>query len=125
MNLHAIVRGVIPAVNPDVTGQVYASTGSTTLANGKRVPAFATPYDATMQVQPLSAADLKQLDALNIEGVERAVYLNGVIQGVNRQELKGGDKLVFLGRTWLVTVVMEPWNTAGWCKIGVTAQVTA
>lgn len=123
MNLHAVVSGAVGAINPNVTGTVKASAGYTTLPTGRQMPAYAAPYDALMQVQPLSASDIKFLDALSIMSTERSVYLNGVIQGINRAELKGGDVLTILGKTWYVTSVIEPWNTAGWCKVGVTQQV--
>ncbi len=126
MNLHQIVRGPISAVNPDITGRLYASAGSTTTASGKRVPRFTRYDDVTMQVQPLSLDDvgkLQHVDGLNIEGVLRAVYLNGTAKGVDRVEAKGGDILYFRREYWLVVGVLEPWDGAGWYKVGVAQQV--
>lgn len=125
MNLHATVRGCIPAVNPDYAGQVRVSAGYTTDAAGKRAAAYDPPYDAVMQVQPLSTQDLRFLDGLNIQNSERAVYINGVVQGVSRPDVKGGDLLIFDSKLWLVTATIEPWNSAGWCKVGVTRQMPA
>lgn len=124
MNLHQIVRGPINAVNPDVIGQVYASTGSTTAGNGTRVPTYATAYSVAMQIQPLSPTDLKQIDALNIQGVDRTIYVNGAIHGVERPQGKGGDLLYARGVYWLVVVLLEPWDGAGWTKVGVAQQMT-
>lgn len=124
MNLHQIVRGAISAVNSDVTGRVFINTGSTTLPDGKRVPTYADPTDMQMQIQPLSAADLKQIDSLNIQGVDRAIYVNGAIRGVERKGSKGGDLLYALGTYWLVVVMLEPWDGAGWTKVGVAQQIT-
>lgn len=124
LNLHKIVTGAISAVNPPVLGNVAVSAGYSIAADGTQIPAytFATAYP--MQVQPLSGKDLRQLDSLNIQGVDRAVYLNGNIQGAVRPLGKGGDLLQFDDQVWLVTVVLETWRT-GWCKVGVTLQNTA
>lgn len=126
MNLHALVRGAITAVNPDVTGRVYVSIGQTTGANGKRVPTYDRIDGVTMQVQPLSMQDvgrLQQMDGLNLEAVMRAVYINGAPKGVDRVEMKGGDILYVIDHYWLVVAVLEPWDTAGWTKVGVAKQV--
>lgn len=124
MNLHQIVRGAISAVNPDVAGRVFINTGSSTAGDGKRVPTYAAPFDAQMQIQPLSPTDLKQIDALNIQGVDRAIYVNGAVRGVERKGGKGGDLLYALGTYWLVVVMLEPWDGAGWTKVGVAQQLT-
>lgn len=125
MNLHQIVRGAIGAVNPDVLARVFISTGSTTAPDGKRVPAYAPPQtDVPMQVQPLTGKDIRHIDALNIQGVDRAIYVNGAVRGVQRKDGTGGDMLYVLNAYWLVVVMLEPWDGAGWTKVGVTQQLT-
>lgn len=126
MNLHQIVRGAVTAINPDVSGRVYISTGASTSASGKRVPTYDRYDDVPMQVQPLSMQDvgrLQQMDGLNVEGVMRAIYINGAPKGVDRVETKGGDVIHVLGHYWLVVAVLEPWDNAGWSKVGVAKQV--
>jgi hypothetical protein len=128
MNLHAIVRGAVTAINPDASGRVYISTGQATGANGKRVPTYDRIDGVPMQVQPLSMQDvgrLQQMDGLNIEGVMRSVYINGAPKGADRVEMKGGDILYLIGHFWLVVAVLEPWDTAGWAKVGVSKQINA
>ena len=122
MNLHQIVAPLISAVNPSVSGTYQASNGYATDANYKQQPAYAAPVTMPMQVQALSAKDIEHLDALNIQGVVRKVFLNGNVQGVNRVTAKGGDLLNFNGRKWLVTIVFETWDASGWCSVGVTEQ---
>lgn len=125
MNLHAIVRGAINSVNPDLLGVVRRSTGWTKNAARAQVPAYAADVvDVPMQVQPLSPRDLKTLDALNITEIDCAVYVNGEVSGVDRKAQKGGDLLQFSGSWWLVVTVLEAWNpTAGWTKAGVVKQM--
>lgn len=125
MNLHAIVRGAINAVNPDTLGVIRRSTGYGKDAAFKQVPTYAADVpNVVMQVQPLTARDLKTLDALNITDIDCAVYVNGEVTGVDRKAQKGGDLLQFNGSWWLVTAVLEAWApSAGWTKAGVTKQL--
>lgn len=122
MNLHAIVAPYIAAVNPTIYGTLKVSAGPTTNADFSQTPTFAEYTNIPLQVQALTASDLRHLDALNIQGVMRKVYLNGNIEGLDRPAGKGGDILIFSGQTWLVTQVIEPWNNDGWTSVAVTLQ---
>lgn len=121
MNLHGIVSGVISAVNPNVPVEVRTSTGSATAADGSRTPTYADPVVVTGQVQELTTKDLRQLDGLNVQGSQRAVYLSGEVDAIQRISRLGGD-LVALGdgSVWLTTHVLEQWPD--WCKVAVTLQ---
>jgi hypothetical protein len=130
MNLNSAAFVATRAVTPPVGANLLVSLGYTTGANGKQIPTYDAPAPVTTDVQPLSRQDLRHLDALNITGVERAAYLNGTAEGVNRDRGKGGDLLVFgadvptLTGTWLIMAVLESWDTPGWVKVGMTLQVT-
>lgn len=121
MNLHGIVSPIIAAVNPMITGAIRYSEGYEMGDGRKQVPKYSTPVDAQIQVQPLSGRDVAHLEAQNIQGVQRSVYMFGDTQGIVRSLAKGGDLLIFGGQTWLVTVVFETWPD--WCKVGVTLQM--
>lgn len=121
MNLHGIVAGYVGAVNPQVPISVQISTGSTTDADGKRVPTYADPATYIAQIQALEAGELRQLEALNIQGIKRAIYVNGRVDGLVRSQNKGGDLVTFGdGAVWLIVLVLEYWP--GWCKFAVTLQ---
>lgn len=123
MNLHAVVSSAIQAVNPFAVASLKISEGTyTTTADYKRVPNYTQVDGVPVQVQPLTAKDLRYLDGLNLQGTERAVYLNGSLLGVQRLNQRGGDLLAFDGQVWLTTAVIETWRT-GWCKVGVTLQL--
>lgn len=83
-----------------------------------------TSYTLQAQVQPLTTKDLMHLDGLNIQGVERAIYLSGHVDGIVRSEGKGGDLIILSSGpnpgTYLVTVVLEAWSN--WVKCGVRLQ---
>lgn len=124
MNLHGLVSQYVGSVNPLIQITIQVSTGSTVRADFVPVPSYAAPITVLAQVQPLSTRDLQQLEGINLGGEMRSVYLNGIVNGVVRVLLKGGDLITLPdGTIWLVTMVPEAWNlTAGWTKAVITLQ---
>lgn len=132
MNLNAIAASVTRAITPPVPASLSVSTGYTTAAGGRRTPTYATAVAITADVQDLLAKEIEHLDALNITGVERSAYVNANVEGIDRAAGRGGDLITFgtsgvpaslQGTTWLVTIVLEAWDSAGWSKVGLTRQV--
>jgi hypothetical protein len=126
MNLHALVRGTITAINPDRTISLKRSNGYTTSANGKQVPTYAATVSGVAQIQALSGGDLRHMNNLNITGIMRKVYLYGNWMGIIRTDKTGGDVLTFpqvpggADQDWNVVSVFETWDT--WCAVGVVLQ---
>lgn len=86
--------------------------------------AMTTLLTIPADVQPMSSDDLRQVEALNISGVHKVMYVNGPAASLVRVNSKGGD-LVTLpdGSVWLVTMIPEGWNvSAGWTKALITLQ---
>ena len=122
MNLHGIVSAYIGAINPNETLTIQQSTGSTQNADYTRTPTF-TSVSLIAQVQALSSGDLRLVEALNIQGVHRKVYVNGQFSGVVRATQQGGDLVTRGdGSVWKITQVAEPFDTAGWCSFIMTLQ---
>lgn len=119
MNLHGIVRGAITRINPDVPGTFMVNTGSSTLPGGKKTQSY-TNVDVMVQLQELSSTDLKQVDAVNIQGILRSAYVTGNFNGINRPEQKGGDFLMVGDQKWLVVKVAELWPD--WCRLIINLQ---
>lgn len=116
MNLHSLVRGAVNLVTPDVSATMKRSTGYTTDASGKRVPAYQTIANVMVQVQGSKDAPvLAQINALNLQGVLNVVYLPGNWQGVVRGDKQGGDHLQFPltpggeVKDWLIVHILESW----------------
>jgi hypothetical protein len=146
LNVTAISAGVIQAgqtlldntnhliVGTLVTGQVPALNGTKpnggiglyTITQQQTVlpQAMTTALALMAQIQPLAGGDLRHMDALNLQGSHRAIYLSSLIRGAVRFALKGGDLVTFPdGSDWLVTQPSEPWfATAGFTKAIVTMQ---
>lgn len=132
MNLHAIAGPIVAAVNPMIPGELSRSTGYVTAATGKREPSYAAAETIDMQVQGLTGQELRLVESLNIQGVKRAIHLPGDVQGVDRAKGTGGDLIRFgsgsrvpaglRGTVWLVTLVMETWDTGNWCRVAAVKQ---
>lgn len=125
MNLHALAGPIVAAVNPWITVQhLQAASSYTTAPDGTRTPDAPTPVSMQVQMQALSADELRQVEGLNIQGEKRALYCMGDIKGVARPDGKGGDLFTMPdGTAWLVVHVLENWyTTAGWTKVALCRQ---
>ena len=124
-NLRAIANSVTRSINPNIPATLFVSVGDT-VVNFKQVPGY-NQAAVLAQVQPLSSKDVWLLNSLNIQGAEKAVYLNGTALAINRVKQLGGDLLVFAagvvpeGTTWKILASLEQWGTT-WCKIAVILQ---
>jgi hypothetical protein len=127
MNLLRLATGAISAVNPQVRCTVQVSTGYTIGPDGSQVPSYRKVSNVPVQVQPMTFGDLMKSGGLNIEGTRRKAYLQGNIEGLDRQAMKGGDLITlpntrdFPGPTvWLVNQVLEHWPD--WTAVVMTLQ---
>ena len=120
LNLHAMVRGAIQSVNPDIPAVWYAATGQVVTDDaGVRRPRMVT-NNVMIQVQPIGSA-IRQLEGLNVQDVVRRVHMYSDVQGMVRTLQLGGDILEFDGQKWRVHQVLESWHV-GWCSVAVVLQ---
>jgi hypothetical protein len=123
MNLHALASGAIGSINPFVIASIKVSTGYGKVGYVQN-PTYAAPINVSVQVQPLTGPDLKQLDGLNLNGTKRKLYLNGSLNGTVRVAGKGGDVITLTdgpnAGVWLVVFVFEQWTD--WCSVCCTLQ---
>ena len=128
-NLRAAANSVTRAINPNYPATLFISTGNTVGADFKQVPTY-DQVPIIAQVQPVTQDDLKQLDAMNIQGADKIIFLNGASFGVLRIKQRGGDLIVFAantlpeGDTWLVKANLEQWSSSTWAKVAVVLQDT-
>jgi hypothetical protein len=124
VNLHGVVSGAIAAVNPFETGSIQTSAGTTTDDDGTQVPQYNPAVVLPMQVQPLQYRDIVHLDGLNIQGVSHKIYISGRVDGIIREQQKGGDLISIAGGLnkglYLVSLVLEYWPD--WCCVAVILQ---
>ena len=121
MNLNSIVSGAINTINPDILLSIQVSAGTTVNAQYQQVPSYASPVTVPGQVQPLTWRDIQQIDGLNLQGVRKRIYINGVVDGLVRATNKGGDLITAPdGSVWLVALILEAWPR--WTCAAVTLQ---
>jgi hypothetical protein len=126
LNLRNIANSQTKSISPNFNVTWYQSAGFVT-ENYVQSPLY-NSIPLTCDVQAMTTGDLRRIEALNIQGAQKALYLNGAALGVNRIQVKGGDLIVFApgalpeGNIWLVTANLEQWAGATWCKISVTLQ---
>lgn len=122
MNLNAIAAGATRAVTPAVEASLWIGTGQfETAPDGSRTPKY-QKYTVTIDAQEATSRDLRQLDGLNVQGVDKVFYVNGALNAVSAIRRKGGDEIYVGGERWLVTAVLEQWPD--WCKVAVILQGT-
>lgn len=123
MNLHRLVRGVIPLVNPDQEVVILRSTGYTVDDTGRQMPQYAEPVTVRAQVQPVPETVLQHVEGYNQSSIYRNMYLMGDWTGLSRATGQGGELVYWDGFAWLVDQVPEAWDpTAGWTLIRVVRQ---
>jgi hypothetical protein len=123
MNLQAIAVGPISVVNPQVPLSIQISTGNIVNPDGTVTPTYLPPVlNVSGQVQNLTYKDLYQLEGLNLQGLKRAIYINGLSQANVRLTQQGGDLITTPdGNIWLVAQVLELWQD--WSKVAVVLQI--
>ena len=126
MNLHAIVRSVIPAVHPDESVTWYRSTGQSASGYGLVERSYAAGVPLAAQVQSEGDAGLYYANRAGENSIIRKFYLMASPDtppaSIVRPEARSGDFLKRRdGRFWYVDAVTEDWSAnAGWvCVRGV------
>ena len=126
MNLHAVVRSVIPLVHPDESVTWYRSTGQTASDWGLVTRSYASGVQLVTQVQSEGDAGLYYANRAGENSIIRKFYLMAAPDtppaSIVRPEARGGDYLRRRdGRFWYVDAVSEDFSAnAGWvCVRGV------
>lgn len=128
MNLHAIVRGAIPALHPDETVTLRQSVGQRNI-RGRIVPVYAPAQTVTAQIQSLGSDDLRHAEAVNLTQRDRKAYLFAPTPstpptGIVRPLARNGDMIQRAdGSWWLVTAMLEDFTASGWVCVGIVQQL--
>jgi hypothetical protein len=117
MDLRSLANSVTDVVNPNILVTVKASTGYTIGSGLKQVPSYAAPVTGFAQVQALTAADLRHLDGLNIQGATKSIILRGPLNAIVRVNSQGGDVVTIGTQVFLTVAVLEQWPLWSRCAI--------
>lgn len=126
INLRAVANSQTKAINPNHPATLFISNGNQ-VVNFKQVAVY-RQFAIVAEVQPLSSKDIRQLDALNVQGAEKSIYLNGSMLGISRIKQKGGDLIMFPdgtfpeGNLFLVLAQLELWGGGVWSHVAVVLQ---
>ena len=120
MDLRSISNAVTDCVNQNISVTVKASTGYTIGSGLKQVPSYAAPVTGFAQVQALTAADLRHLDGLNIQGATKSIILRGELNAIVRVNSQGGDIVIIGTQTYLTVAVLEQWPL--WTRAAIQLQ---
>ena len=108
---------------PSVSGEPFAPREQQPFYIGaglKQVPAYGTPVTGFAQVQALTAADLRHLDGLNIQGATKSIILRGELNAAVRAHSQGGDMVTLGADTFLTVAVLEQWPL--WTRAAIQLQ---
>ncbi len=117
INLHALVRPLIAAVNPDQPVIILRSAGFE-VVDFEQKPVWAPAVSVMAQPQPVPDKALQFLVQQRQNSLWHDFYLAGDWSGLRRATEQGGDLLYWNGFEWQVDQVLEAWApTVGWTKV--------
>lgn len=113
-----------------ITAQLSGTAGGVGLYSLNRQQrivstALTTSLALEAQVQPVTWRDIQQMEGLTLQGTRWKIYLYGEVDGLVRNENKGGDLITIPASSphagvWLVTQVLESWPD--WTCAAITLQ---
>ena len=131
LNLHDVVRGVIPILHPDETCLLVQSMGNETV-RGVVSSIYAEPMRIKAQIQSLSNDDLMALNDVSRTKIQRKAWLYSetelgqIPQGIVRTMERGGDILFRPDDQswWLIAGMIEDFSQSGWVSVRLVLQET-
>jgi hypothetical protein len=130
INLHAIARGPVGALHPEVAATIYRSVGRATGPGGGVTGIYAPGVAIRAQRQSAGPAALLQRDRVSETETACKFYLfsgpdpAGKVAGMYRPLSRGGDMLQLEeGSWWLVNELLEDFSLSGWVSVLATLQV--
>lgn len=136
INLHAFVRPIITALNPDIAAYLYRSMSETLDPSGAAVNVYSEPTLIYAQVQSEKASELYHQDRVGTEEISRRFYLHSLptegerVASLIREIGRTGDIFQiapwenwFPGRWWLITATEEDFTRPGWIAVRAELQI--
>ena len=115
VNLHEIASSAINAINPFQEIKIIGREDYTVNEYGEATPVEKEAVTVMAQVQPIDSEDIKFINNYNVSTEYKSFWVSSDVFGLNRALLKGGDKIIWAGKTYFVVDVPEEWyETVGW-----------
>lgn len=130
INLHDIVRAVIPILHPDENVVLVQSTGNVNV-RGIVTPTWAEPQTVIAQIQSMGVDDLQAQNDVSVAGEQRKAWLYSdtaaglTPDGIVRPLARGGDLIRRVdGSWWYVAGLQEDFTASGWVSVHIAQQIT-
>lgn len=130
INLHDIVRAVIPVLHPDEDVLLVQSTGNANV-RGVVTSTYADPQMVIAQIQSMGTDELKAQTDVSVSGEQRKCWLYsdtvpGITpDGIYRPLARGGDIIRRAdGSWWYVAGLIEDFTASGWVSVHIAEQIT-
>lgn len=130
INLHDIVRPVIPVLHPDENVLLVQSTGNVNV-RGVVTPTWATPQTVIAQIQSMGTDELQAQTDVSVAGEQRKCWLYSdtvaglTPDGIVRPLARGGDLIRRAdGSWWYVAGLQEDFTASGWVSVHIAQQIT-
>jgi len=120
MDLYDCVESLIDVVSPYRIVTLLRSSDYTIGTGHRQTPTYSTPISVSAQIQSIDSKELSQLDGLNLQNITKVIYIHGLLSGVIREDVKGGDIIQFDSHKWLIVKVLELWPE--WTKAIIVMQ---
>lgn len=131
VNLHAIVRGAINAINPDEDVTLYRASGQKNVA-GKVTATYLPPVTVKAQIQSENDEALYHSNNAGQNDITKRFYLYadsvaGRPAGIIRPQARSGDIIqrVLDGTWWKVIAVIDDFSAVGWTSVRAALQTVA
>lgn len=122
MNLFSLSSPLIAAINPFKSVTIWRYCGYQKNDDLTLSPEY-QQIKTSGDIQAISSTELQQLEKMNIQGTEFAMYLKNFAYPMNRANQYGGDFIEYNGKQWLILSLLEAWGQDGeagaWCKVAV------
>ena len=127
LNLRALTRGALNALQPEEEVLLYQSTGSIN-DKGRPRPQYAAPQALKARIQSEGSETLEHGDGTTETAIFRRFYLpttgGARPAGLNRPLSRGGDFIHRPGENtwWLLTGLIDDFAPSGWVAVRAVLQ---
>lgn len=130
LNLHDLVRPIIPILHPDEEVLLIQSTGGENV-KGVIKQQYADPELVSAQIQSMGSDELQAQNDVSVAGEQRKAWLYsetvaGITpDGILRPLARGGDLIRRSdGSWWYVAGLLEDFTASGWVSVHIAQQIT-
>lgn len=85
--------------------------------DGTKKPVYGDPFEIEAQIQDPSNSQLRHVNKLNENGLQRQFWVNEILEPIDRMMGHAGDVILYDGYTWYVTARPDNFVKQGWVSV--------